>query len=326
MKKKETLFNIPVVVAVGSGGGRILSSLNTKSFNGYKIAVNNSVRDLALLKNVDSKICVGNDQGGSGMSVEKGRRDFLQGASQVLRVMKTQCRTKPDIIPVIATLGHGFASGSIPEMLRILKRTYPDSVTLAWCITPFDLQGNEIRGRAYESLRKCREVGATITPISNQVAINKLGLSQRMPLGQLYQTINREITDILSDLFEAFTTTEGVIESLDRNDLKQIWVGESALISRVTYPDASSINGGSLKDAEQRLLVDVNYLEGAEQPTATYIIDGPGEITVDQMTELSNSLIADYKADMTYFKPLIIQRKRQNTSFILIRGKMRLGI
>jgi cell division GTPase FtsZ len=331
MGKTDMLFRIPVVVSVGSGGGRILSSLNTNTFGGYKIAINNSERDLSLLEDkVDEKICVGDDQGGSGMDSEKGRSDFLKGAGKFLKSFKKNAACKsgagPDIIPIIGTLGHGFASGSFPEIYRILRSAYSNSVIFAWSITPFDFQGKEIRERAYASLRRCKEIGATVTPVSNQVAFNKLGLSQSTPLSKLYGKINGEITSILSNIFTSFTTTKGVVESLDRNDMRKIWTGESALISMVNYPDASSISAGSLKDAEDRLLVRVNYMEGSEQPTVTYIIDGPGEITISQMEELSKGLIKTYKADMTYFKPLIIQRPRKNTSFTLIRGRMRMGI
>lgn len=310
----------------------MLSQLDVSKFKAHRIAVNNSERDLALLgRTVEERICVGDDRAGSGMDMAKGKQDFLQSSGEVLNAVKGAIKkrkfTEPDIIPVAISLGHGFGSGSGPEALKMLKGEFPNSVILAWVITPFEFQGKEIRERAYKSIRECIANKSTITPISNQVAAQKLGLNQEsMSLSHLYSSINREISGIMTNLFSAFTAVDGVVESMDRNDLRKIWTGDSVLISMVTYPTASSIGTNSLKDSEAKLLVDVEYGEGAEQPTVTYIVDGPGELNVKQMSELGNALITTYRADMTYFKPLIVQRPKKDTSFITIRGNMQLEV
>lgn len=212
-------------------------------------------------------------------------------------------------------------------MLKLLKGEFPNSVIIGWVITPFDFQGAEIKERAYGSIRACIENKSTITPVSNQVAARRLGLNQEnASLSGLYTAINKELSGIMTALFNAFTATEGVIESMDRNDLRRIWVGDSVLISHVTYPSASSIGPSTLQDSENRLLVDVEYGEGPEKPTVTYIVDGPGELSVKQMGELSTNLVSTYKSDMSYFKPLIIQRPKKDTSFLLVRGRMKLNL
>lgn len=283
---------------------------------------------MALLGNtVNSTVCVGADHSGSGMDAEKGRKDFLADASRLVDVLgKIYKEEPPDVIPIVATLGHGFASGSFPECLSLVKGNYPDAVVLAWAITPFTFQGNDVRNRSLDSIRNCVHLGHTVTPLSNQIAYERLGLNTTMSVNKLYEYINTEITNVLASTFSSLTTDEGVIESMDRNDLKKIWTGECSLIGVAQYPDLSNISEQSLKDAEEHMLLNIHYTSGDLQPTATYIADGPGEFTISQMQTIANLLATKYKANMKYFKPLIINRPREVATFTLIRGNMRLSV
>jgi len=331
---KQPLFRIPLIFNFGSGAGRILSQIDTSKFNGWKVAVNNSERDLELLEEVNQRICTGEDRSGSGMNLEKARKDFQHDANKIPTVVRERCEKAkidiPDIIPIIATLGHGFGSGSLPEAAKLLKQKFPKSVLFVFAVTPFSFQGGPITERAKMSLRACRDYGITTTPISNQSASKKLNLApQTLALSKIYHAIKNEISDLLSSLFDALTAKSGIVESMDRNDLARIWAGESSLIMKASYGSIGSISPKSIEDAEKHLFVDMNYGNpGRNEPlsTATYIIDGPGEITIGQLESINRILVEKYQSSLEMFKPLIVQRKRDWANFILIRGRVSLQI
>jgi cell division GTPase FtsZ len=330
-KRTQPLFRIPVIFGLGSGGGRILSQVRTSAFGAQRVAINNSERDLALLRRVDEKLCVGEDRSGSGMDLEKGRMDFLHDEQRLVKIVSEQCKkkklTEPDIIPIIASLGHGFGSAALPEATRLLKQSFPSAVLFAFAITPFDFQGEGIKDRARESLRRCRKGSITTTPISNQAACEKIGLDPKtLPLVKLYGRINDDLSELLTALFEALTAKGGVVESLDRNDLRRIWTGVSSLIMMARYPTISAIGPMSIADAERRLYLKMDY-EPSEQPsTVTYVIDGPGDVTVNQLTEINALLVEKYKASLDLLKPLIVQRKKPHANLMLIRGNVNLDL
>jgi cell division GTPase FtsZ len=305
--------------------------MNTSAFGAHRVAINNSERDLALLRRVDEKLCVGEDRAGSGMDLEKGRTDFLHDEQRLTEIVTEQCGKKkisePDIIPVIASLGHGFGSASLPEACRALRQQFPSVILFAFAITPFDFQGEGIKERARVSLRRCRENKITTTPISNQAASEKVGLDPKtLPLMKLYGRINEDLSGLLTALFDALTAKGTIIESIDRNDLRRIWSGVSSLIMRAKYPSISAIGPRSIDDAERNLFLNVKY-EASDQPsTVTYIIDGPGDITVQQLADINMLLVQKYKASLDLLKPLIVQRKRPYVNLLVIRGGVNLAI
>src|SRR4030066_1905479 len=116
MTIRKKLFNAPVVLAFGSGAGKILSKMPLSS-EFYKVAVNSSERDLSMIESkVDLLIRCGSGMG-SGMSPEQGRKDLDGKLSHLFgRIDEVRKETKVkdiDLIPLIATLGHGFGTGSL---------------------------------------------------------------------------------------------------------------------------------------------------------------------------------------------------------------------
>jgi cell division GTPase FtsZ len=331
-RKRAPLFSIPAIIALGSGAGRILSRISTARYGACKIAVNNSDRDIGLLRYVNRRLLVGENTGGSGMDVDKGRQDFLKGAGKMVALIQQACRDRlieqPDLIPVIATLGHGFGSGSYPEALNLLRDSFPRSLVMAFAVTPFHFQGPEIRKRARASLQSCLDLGIPVTPIGNQVASVRMGIDPRkLGYNATYMRINAVLADLLSSLFSALSAEEGVVESLDRNDLRQMWQPESVLVGHATYTIHTAVGANSPADAEANMFVEVEHTKTPKSvyPT-TYIIDTGGHVTISQISSLNDRLGSTYHADWSKLKPLIIERDRPDTKFILIRGGVELGL
>jgi len=331
-RRRQPLFRIPVVFSLGSGGGRILSNIDTDLYGAWKVAVNNSERDLALLGDaVDLKVCCG-DGSGSGMDMEKGLSDFLQISDFLVEVVDVGCKDRrfeePDVIPIIATLGHGFGGGSAPECAKILQEEFPHSIIMAWVITPFYFEGKHVGDRAKESMKNFKDKGIPIIPISNTVAAKRLSLeASNLPLMKVFNAINLRISDIMNSLFIALSAEEGIVESLDRNDLRRIWQPECLTIGSVKYDSVRAISFSSLADVEKSLFIEFGaQMSKPKDVPTTYIIDGNGEVLLKQLTDINTILEKEYGADMSTLKPLILQRKQDKTTFMVIRGGLALGV
>ena len=124
-------FNMNVVFGLGSGGCNILASLGLPE-HVIKVGINSNIRDLVSVGDrLDLTIPCGEGRG-SGMMPEKGREDFMQVAEYVPTIIQEVCSAsnvdEPDVVSVIATLGHGFGSGSVLPCCDMIRRNYPNSI------------------------------------------------------------------------------------------------------------------------------------------------------------------------------------------------------
>lgn len=250
---RKPLFTIPAVIALGSGGGRILARV--KAPDGcLRVAVNSSQRDLALIEDkVDLAILAG-DGRGSGMDPAKGLEDALNALDFIPEVIETKCRElgfdTPDLIPVIATLGHGFATGAIGGVLPVLKRVFPEAVLMPFTVTPFLFEEEGPLGRTHEALSAlCKDF--TCFVLSNETTAARTGIKYgELGIEAVYDAINSHIERVVSVLLDALPASEGIVQSLDRADLGKIITGELATICVTQAPLAADITVDKIKAAE----------------------------------------------------------------------------
>lgn len=313
------LLTIPVIFSLGSGGGRILAKINVSKIGAVKIAINSSKRDLMQIESqIDVPVPCG-DLGGSGMRPEKGREDYLEVADGIPYMVEKACKLygceDPDVIVTIASLGHGFGSGSLPEHVKVIKENFPNTVQLVFAVTPFYFEGEAPLIRAYNSLKETVK-HVTVFPISNQIASLKLGVDpQRIRLNDVYYVVNSRIAETLDTLFEALTASQGVRMGMDRSDLRNMMQGEIGAIGMAKYPTLANLTA-------DRLLQDLStsiYARlaiGPEGAYGTYIIDSCEEVPLALLNELSRLLILKWGFKTQFLKPLIVERERPGVSVL----------
>lgn len=321
------LFAMPVIFSLGSGGGRVLAGVDVSRVGAIKVAINSSLRDLRQIEDrVDVVVSCG-DGGGSGMRPEKGREDYLDVADEVPAIVEKACEAygceEPDVIVTIASLGHGFGSGSLPEHAKLIKERFPSAVHLIFGITPFYFEGDAAIVRAYNSLKETVKHN-TVFLLSNQIASVKARTDpSKLKLVEVYNSINERISSMLTLFFEALTTTEGVMMGLDRSDLKSVIQGEIGGMGMAKYPSLEGLTA-------ERLLSDAMstvYMKPVvEAPgiRGTYILDSKDNVPVALLRELNALLITRWLFRTETFKPLVIERRRESTSFILLMAGMSL--
>lgn len=324
----EPLFRMPVIFGLGSGGGRVLARLSVPRAGAVKVAINSSARDLKQIEaSVDAIVPCG-DLGGSGMVPEKGREDYLEVAELVPRIVERACKVcgcaEPDAIVTVASLGHGFGSGALPEHLRVIKEAFPKAAQLAFAITPFHFEGWDPLVRAFTSLKEAVK-HATVFPLSNHIASLKLGVDlNEVRLDDVYNAINARVTEALSTLFDALTTPEGVKMGMDKSDLRNILRGELGAVGMAKYP---SLSGLTVERALQDLAssIYVRLVAGADGLYGTYIIDSDSSVPVAFLNELSRELMLKWSVRSQFLKPLIIERPRPGASIFVILTNILFG-
>lgn len=310
MSIKKKLFNAPVVLSFGSGAGKILSKIETP-LNIYKIAINSSHRDLQMIdKQVDEIVVCG--QGiGSGMDPVQGREDLYSGLRKVFKFVDDACyeakATDIDLIPLIITLGHGFGSGGLTPAIGELQRRYRNSIIMPFVVTPFIWEGEKVIRRAYDSLVEACDISPCFV-ISNE----EVG-SVYKDIGSSYDKINDLIGDSISVILRSFSATEGILQSIDKNDFNKFFIHDLATMRHMRIRSAKELTFDDIKEGIGRRWLKVvakMFKPAPPKLNITYILDGAGPFSPKVLAELQENITKKDYINKEYIKPLLIERKR----------------
>jgi cell division GTPase FtsZ len=315
------LLTIPVVFSLGSGAGRVLAGVDASRIGAVKVAINSSIRDLKQIEGqVDLSIPCGG-LGGSGMNPEKGREDYLEVADVVPHIVEKACEAygceDPDVVVTIASVGHGFGSGSLPEHVKVIKGSYPNTVHIVFAVTPFHFEGEAPMIRAYVSLREAVKQ-VTVFPLSNHIAGMKLGMDPRkVKVSDVFNAINSHVAEVLNTLFSALTATEGVRMGMDRSDLMSLIRGEVGAIGMAKYQSLLGLTADRvLQDVASSIYV--KPVVGPDGAYGTYLVDSCEKVPLSLLNELSRLLVSRWMLKTQYLKPLILERDRLGSSILVI--------
>ena len=315
------LLTIPVIFSLGSGAGRVLAGVDVSRIGAVKVAINSSIRDLKQIEGqVDLSIPCG-DLGGSGMNPEKGREDYLEVVDVIPHIVEKACEAygceDPDVVVTIASVGHGFGSGSLPEHVKAVKSSYPNTVHIVFAVTPFHFEGEGPMIRAYTSLKEAVK-HITVFPLSNHIASLKLNVDPRkVKLSDVFNAINSHVVEVLNSLFDALTATEGIRMGMDRSDLMNMIQGEVGAIGMAKYQSLSGLTADKvLQDVASSIYV--KPVVGPDGAYGTYLVDSCEKVPLSLLNELSRLLVSRWMLKTRYLKPLILERDRLGSTVLVI--------
>ena len=309
MPIRKQLFNAPFIISLGSGAGKILSNIPL-SDKYYKIAVNSSSKDLEMIESkVDAILSCGGN--GSGMSPEQGSKDMKASLKKLKHllgeVLEETKTTSVDVIPVIISLGHGFGSGSSYLALDALKEEYKDSLIIPFVVTPFTWEGEGVIKRAYESLKDLTEL-TTCVIISNEEVGNLY-----KHIGSSYDRINIMLGEVISDFLQAMSATDGIIQTVDKSDLRKMLSGELATMRYAKLRNANEVTVRMIKEDMEKRFLKVEFKHFKPAPPKLhvfYCIDGKGPLNPKNLGEIQEYIASREYVNQDELKPLLIERKR----------------
>jgi cell division GTPase FtsZ len=320
---KTRLFNSPVIISLGSGGGRILSKSSVPK-DVHKIALNSSNKDLSLIGNkIDVSICCGSGMG-SGMSPEQGRKDLEGKLGQLFSVvddfLKEGKVKEVDLIPVVATSGHGFGSGALPLALEALKSKFKDAILLPFVVCPFTFEGQSVVERSYRSLQAACKISTCIV-ISNQVVGGMHG-----DISASYKRINHSIGKAVSVILKALSVKDAVV-SLDKSDLTKILKGDLASIRHTELRSAEDLSIKTITDGIGNRWLDTKFKSFRPSPAKLnvfFIADGRGVFAPAIFEQIQKYISGKEYYNESELKPLLINRNK-NLDFIFLESGFSLG-
>jgi len=293
----------------------------------WRVAINSDQSDLDLIESqVELTVPCGEGYG-SGMDPERGAREIQEVLDLVPEIVKGACAAmdydEPDLIPVFSCLGHGFGSGATSPFLETLKREFPRSVLMPFIVLPFRAEGSGVRGRARRAFTKLVKGGEfTIFPISNDVVGKQLGIQlESLPITKIYETINSEVSHVISTFVDSLTAKEGIVQAFDKSDLEKIIEGQIGTLTSKRVEKADRISPETVREIDERRWIKTVSLTGRRRKRlrGTYIVDGAGKFTVRQLWDLTNTLKDEHRVDVRWLKPCIIEREKP-CDFLLLKA------
>ena len=320
MPIKKKLFNAPFVISLGSGAGKILSNIASSDLY-YKIAVNSSDKDLHMIKSKVDEIIICGNGNGSGMDPQRGQEDLHKRSRQIFKLIDSVCEEtgteEIDMIPIIATLGHGFGSGSLPELISSLKKKYSNSLIIPFVVTPFNWEGNAVIQRAYDSL-----TALEVTPV---VVSNEEVGTIFTDIGTSYDKINTLLGNLIQAIIQALTATDGVLQTVDKNDFSKFLQGDMATMRYMKLKNAEELTVDLiLKKLDKRWFkTDMKKFSFGQMPeklNVFYILDGKGPFSPKVLGEISEYLSKRDFVNQDNIKPLLIERKTKGCNFVWLES------
>jgi len=321
---KKKLFNAPFVISLGSGAGKILSNIASSDLY-YKIAVNSSDKDLHMIKNKVDEIIVCGNGNGSGMDPQRGQEDIHKRIKYIFKLIDSVCEEtgteEIDLIPIIATIGHGFGSGSLPEVISSFKKKYYNSLIIPFVIAPFTWEGRAVVERAYTSLQALE-----VTPI---VVSNEEVGTIFTDVGTSYDKINVLLGNLIQAIIQALTATDGVLQTVDKNDFEKFLQGDIATMRYMKLKSADELSVDIIqKKLDKRWLkTEFKTFKIGKMPEKLnifYILDGKGPFSPKVLGEISEYLGKREFVNQDNFKPLLIERKSKGCNFVWLESGFRL--
>ncbi|MEM4417018.1 MAG: hypothetical protein QXD32_03055 [Nitrososphaerota archaeon] len=314
----QPTITAPVVYGVGSGGSRLAATLvhgtgpggrwMAQKLSGVEaVCISSSRMDIEQLRAYQQRsLYVIGDGTGSGMSPEKGRRDYLESPlrPEILeaprKVAEERGYDRIDLIPVIATLGFGCGSGAGPALMEDLIKRYPNSCVLGIFTLPFDWEGAETRRRAVKALEQaCKHV--PVIPASNSYLIRDFAETD---FTKALNTVNGRIVKPLNSLLRAMSNRKA-ITVIDSSDLRRILRPAPVLAIHYLLPTPSEI--ASLSQHNSSMLAPI--VRGRQKVSCIALVEaGRGQITPQHIEALPEQLREVLGSEPREVKTLLARR------------------
>jgi len=237
------------VFGCGGGGCNSITWLFNKGINGATIyGVNTDALHLSITK-ADDKILIGKEltRGlGAGGRPQVGR----EAAKESLTELK-KATSSADMVFVLAGLGGGTGSGSIPVVAQLAKES--GAVVIGVVTMPFDCEKAR-QDKAEFALQELTEVVDTVIVIDNNRLVDIAG---NLPMEQAFAVANELIATMIQGIVETITLPSLI--NLDYADVSSVMKDGQVAVIGVGESDTTARVDEAVRQALTHPLLDVDY-------------------------------------------------------------------
>jgi cell division protein FtsZ len=280
--------NIIKVFGVGGGGSNAVTHMFRQGIKDVDFIICNTDAKALEFSPVPTKIQLGVNLTsglGAGAVPSVGRNAALENSDDIRSVLGKGTK----MLFITAGMGGGTGTGAAPVIAQIARGM--DILTVGIVTIPFLFEGRKRKLHAEEGIRQLKEHVDALVIISNDRLREQYG---NLKLSEAFSQADNVLTTAAKGIAELITVT-GYI-NVDFEDVRTVMKDSGVAIM------GTGVAGGenrALKAVEQAIsspLLNNNDIEGASD-LLLYIASGKDEITMDEVTEITEFIHAKTKSD-----------------------------
>ena len=237
------------VFGCGGCGCNMATWLFNKGINGATIyGINTDALHLSITK-VDEKILIGKEltRGlGCGGYPKRGREAAKESLTDLKKAVSNS-----DMVFVLAGLGGGSGTGSIPVVAQLAKET--GAVVIAVVTMPFEAEKARI-DKAEFGLQELRESVDTVIVLDNNRLVDIAG---QLPMEQAFAVANELVSTMIKGIVETITLPSLI--NLDYADVSSIMKNGDVAVIGIGEDNSSARVDVAVQQALTHPLLDVDY-------------------------------------------------------------------
>jgi len=276
------------VIAIGGGGGNIISELSQMVKKTTFYTANTDLKELRDISRRVEKFSFGQSLThglGTGMDSELGEAAALSEKERIKKLLHGQ-----DLVILIGCLGGGTASGAAPIFAKISRSL--GNLTYGIFTLPFKFEGDRKMEIAKNALEKIKTKVNALSIIPNERIFQVV--SKATPLKQALSVINKNLAESLEGLIEIIY--EPGLINIDFADLRAVLEGQG----RLAYLNTIEVQRkeGSAEVAIEKVLNSPLYpykIKGAK--AVLFDIGGESGLSLEEVSKISKTISDEANKD-----------------------------
>lgn len=237
------------VIGCGGCGANMTTWLFNKGINGASIyALNTDALHLSVSK-ADEKLLIGKEltKGlGAGGNPRVGKEAAKESLTDLKKIV-----TGADMVFVIAGMGGGTGTGSVPVVAQLAKET--GAVVIGVVTMPFEAERARI-DKAEFGLQELRDVTDTCIVLDNNRLVDIAG---QLPIEQAFAVANELVSTMVKGIVETITLPSLI--NLDYADVSAIMKNGNMAVIGIGEADTQNRVSEAVQQALTHPLLDVDY-------------------------------------------------------------------
>ena len=275
------------VIGVGGGGSNAVTHMYNQGIVGVDFIICNTDAQAMESSPVPTKIQLGANLTsglGAGAVPSVGRNAALENADDIKAILDKGTK----MLFITAGLGGGTGTGAAPVIAQISKEL--DILTVGIVTIPFAFEGRKRKQYAEEGLQQLKKHVDSLLIISNDKLRELCG---DLRLTAAFKKADNVLTTAARGIAEIITVTGHI--NVDFEDVKTVMKNSGVAILGTGVAGGESRASRAVEEALSSPLLDNNDIEGASN-LLLYISSGTDEITMDEVTEITDFIQAKTKS------------------------------
>lgn len=274
------------VIGVGGGGCNAVKHMYEQGIKGVDFIVCNTDAQSLDINPVPNKIQIGLKGLGAGSVPSVGRESALENIDK----LKKAIENNTEMVFITAGMGGGTGTGAAPVIAQIANEM--GILTVGIVTIPFGFEGRKRRQYAEEGIKELKDNVDALLIICNDKLRELYG---NLKMTEAFGKADDILTTAAKSIAELITCVGGI--NVDLEDVKTVMKNSGVAIMGSGFAEGENRAMNAVEIALNSPLLNDNNITGAKD-ILLYISFGEDEITMDEVMEISDYVIAEAGAEV----------------------------